>query len=78
MPHAWVEVALTDHQRHILSRIAEGWTDAEIAGEIGISPVTIKHHVRRINNNLSTFSRPHAVAVAMSKGLIPFPQGEHS
>lgn len=60
---------LTGCQRTILELMAEGKTNKVIARELGISPGTVGHHVKRVLRRLSATNRHHAVA--MLRGEMP-------
>jgi DNA-binding NarL/FixJ family response regulator len=61
---------LTDRERDILVLIARGLSNAEIAGELVISPLTAKSHVRNILRKLDCHDRAALVAIAYENGLI--------
>ena len=61
---------LTDRERAILVLVAGGLSNAEIAGELVISPLTAKSHVRNILRKLDCHDRAGLVALAYENGLI--------
>ena len=61
---------LTDRQRHILSSMVKGLTDADIARELGISANGIRNHITAIYGKLGAANRAEAVAIALRKHLI--------
>lgn len=61
---------LTQRERQILSRIANGNTNKQIARLFNISEQTIKNHVSAILRKLSANDRAHAVVLAIRHGLI--------
>ena len=61
---------LTDRERDILVLIARGLSNAEIAGQLVISPLTAKSHVRNILRKLDCHDRAALVAIAYENGLI--------
>jgi DNA-binding NarL/FixJ family response regulator len=61
---------LTDRERDILVLIARGLSNAEIAGQLVISPLTAKSHVRNILRKLDCHDRAGLVALAYESGLI--------
>lgn len=63
-------VPLTQRERQILSRIANGNTNKQIARVFNISEQTIKNHVSAILRKLSANDRAHAVVLAIRHGLI--------
>jgi DNA-binding NarL/FixJ family response regulator len=68
---------LTDRERDILTLIARGLSNDEIAGRLVISPLTAKTHVRNILRKLDRRDRAGLVALAYETGLIePGESGE--
>jgi DNA-binding NarL/FixJ family response regulator len=61
---------LTDRERDILVLVARGLSNAEIAGQLVISPLTAKSHVRNILRKLDCHDRAALVAIAYENGLI--------
>ena len=61
---------LTDREREILMLIARGLTNEEIAGELIISPATVKTHVARIMGKLDAHDRAQLVVCAYESGLV--------
>jgi LuxR family quorum-sensing transcriptional regulator LasR len=59
---------LTPRESEILTWLAHGKTDREIANLVGLSEKTIHHHVERIK--LQARNRTHAVARALQLKLI--------
>jgi len=60
---------LTAREREILSRIASGESNKAIARSLGISPDTVKLHVRHIMSKLGCRSRVVAAVLAAQHGL---------
>jgi len=60
-----VTTPLTQREIQILSYIANGNTNKEVAHILGISDQTIKNHVSAILRKLNANDRAHAVAMAM-------------
>ena len=60
-----VTTPLTQREIQILSYIANGNTNKEVASILGISDQTIKNHVSAILRKLNANDRAHAVAMAM-------------
>ena len=54
----------------ILMLIARGLTNEEIAGELIISPATVKTHVARIMGKLDAHDRAQLVVCAYESGLV--------
>lgn len=61
---------LTDREREVLARIAEGASVADIAASIHLSPSTVKSHLESLYRKLEVSDRAAAVATAMRKGLL--------
>ena len=62
--------ALTARELEILRLIAAGWTNAEIADHLFISPLTCKSHVSRILMKLAARDRIQLVVIAYESGLV--------
>ena len=61
---------LTERERQVLSLIADGRSNQEIAAVLVIAESTAKTHVKAILGKLDAISRTEAVAVAHKRGLI--------
>lgn len=61
---------LTERQTEILSLLADGWTEVEIASKLFVAPGTIRRHVAHCLLVLGARNRVHAVALAMRDGYI--------
>jgi two-component system, NarL family, response regulator LiaR len=59
---------LSSREREVLSLIATGRGNAEIAGELNISPRTVKNHVSSILTKLGVPSRVQAAVYAVRNG----------
>src|SRR6476661_2791482 len=62
---------LTRREQESLRLVAMGMTTAAAAGQLGISPETVRTHVRNAMNKLGARTRAQAIAVAMRDGEIP-------
>jgi DNA-binding NarL/FixJ family response regulator len=61
---------LTEREREIMRLVAEGLSNAEIAGRLVISPLTAKTHVSNVLRKLGCRDRAALVALAYESGLI--------
>jgi len=61
---------LTSREQEVLTWMAKGLSNPEIAERLTISTVTVKFHVSNILSKLGTTSRTKAVAVAVQRDLI--------
>lgn len=61
---------LTAREMEILTYIAQGYLNKQIAVELGISEQTIKNHVTSILRKLNANARTEAVVVAIKQGWI--------
>lgn len=61
---------LTDRELQCLSWVAYGYSDKEIAQEIGCAHDTVRFHIKNIVRKLGAANRTHAVALAIQAGTI--------
>ena len=61
---------VTPRQEEILNLIKSGKTNSEIAELLSCSPWTIKNHIQAILRKLDSNTRTHAIARAMSLGIL--------
>jgi NarL family two-component system response regulator LiaR len=61
---------LTGREVEVLRLLAHGRTNREIAGELVVSPETIKTHVGNILSKLHLAHRTEAVVLALKRGLV--------
>jgi DNA-binding NarL/FixJ family response regulator len=61
---------LTPREIELLTLIAGGSTNAEIAERLFISPLTVKSHVSRILTKMSARDRTQLVVMAYESGLV--------
>jgi DNA-binding NarL/FixJ family response regulator len=62
--------ALTPREREVLTLVAQGMSNVEIAGHLFLSEATVKTHVARILAKLGLRDRVQAVVVAYETRLI--------
>ncbi|MFF3936967.1 response regulator [Streptomyces phaeofaciens] len=60
---------LTSREAQILRLMAEGLSNAELAGLLGIAESTVKTHVKRILHKIGARDRAGAVVIAFRSGL---------
>lgn len=61
---------LTPREQAILSRVAAGWTNREIARHLGLSERTVEYHLERIFQKLGVRNRAEAVREALRHGWL--------
>ncbi|MCB0163320.1 MAG: response regulator transcription factor [Anaerolineae bacterium] len=60
---------LTDREREVLSLMAQGYSNIEIAEAFVLSPKTVRNHVSNIFSKLQVADRGHAIVKAREAGL---------
>ena len=62
--------ALSPRQRDVIALVAEGLTSNAIAERLGVSPETVRTHLRNARLKLGASTKAQAVAIAMLRGEI--------
>lgn len=68
-PTAQAFPELTDRERMVLGRIAEGMDNAEIARDLGLSVKTVRNHASNIFAKLHVAHRAQAIVLAREAGI---------
>lgn len=61
---------ISQREKDILSYLAKGFSNIDIAKSLNVSPETVKMHLKRIYPKLNAEDRAEAVAIAISRGII--------
>jgi DNA-binding NarL/FixJ family response regulator len=61
---------VTEREREVLRRLAQGLSNDQIGAELFISGETVRTHVQKASRKLGAGNRTQAVALAMRAGLI--------
>lgn len=64
---------LSRRESQVLALVASGYSNQEIADELGIAHNTVKNHLRNILSKLKVKNRAQAAAYAVSHGLVSLP-----
>jgi DNA-binding NarL/FixJ family response regulator len=64
------QVALTPREVEVLSLVARGMANKEIAHKLGTASGTVKMHVQNILAKLGAADRTHAVTIALERGIL--------
>jgi DNA-binding CsgD family transcriptional regulator len=59
---------LTARQLEVLRLAADGQTNEQIAGTLGLSPSTVRYHLQNVYRRLNVKARAEAVAEAIRLG----------
>jgi DNA-binding NarL/FixJ family response regulator len=59
---------ITPRELEVLRRVSFGWSNVEIATDLGISAETVRTHVQNTLRGLGARNRAHAVGIALRTG----------
>jgi DNA-binding CsgD family transcriptional regulator len=62
--------SLSERECEVLEQIARGLSIEDIAGNLFLSPHTVRTHIKNILRKMGARTRAHAVAMAISEELI--------
>jgi DNA-binding NarL/FixJ family response regulator len=62
--------ALTPREAEVLTLVAKGLANKEIAARLGTASGTVKMHIQNILAKLGATDRTHAVTIALGRGII--------
>jgi DNA-binding NarL/FixJ family response regulator len=68
-PRPQIFPELTEREREILTLIAQGYNNAEIAEKLFLSPKTVRNHISNIFSKLQVADRAQAILKARDAGL---------
>ena len=64
------QIVLTEREVQVLSFVARGMANKDIANRLGTASGTIKMHVQNILSKLEAADRTHAVTIALERGIL--------
>jgi two-component system NarL family response regulator len=68
---------LTERELEVIRALAQGMSDRQIAGSLGISEKTVRNHTSNIYRKLHIFDRTQAVIYAIREGVIDVEELEY-
>jgi DNA-binding NarL/FixJ family response regulator len=68
---------LTERELEVIRALAQGMSDRQIAGALGISEKTVRNHTSNIYRKLHIFDRTQAVIYAIREGVIDVEELEY-
>ena len=71
--HAAGKGILSPREHQVVELLASGSTGEEVAERLGISPATVRVHVRNATGKLGANTRTQAVAIAVARGEVAAP-----
>ncbi|MBQ0851197.1 response regulator transcription factor [Streptomyces sp. BH-SS-21] len=70
--------ALTEREREVMALAAHGRSNAEIADQLVLSPLTVRSHIQRAMTKLHAHDRAQLVVIAYQSGLVKPPSQPHA
>ncbi len=70
LPEPFPRSALTPREVEVLTLVAKGLANKEIADRLGTASGTVKMHIQNILTKLDASDRTHAVTIALQRGII--------
>ncbi len=70
LPDPFPRAALTPREIEVLTLVAKGLANKEIAEQLGTASGTVKMHIQNILSKLGASDRTHAVTIAIQRGII--------
>jgi DNA-binding NarL/FixJ family response regulator len=64
------QVALTQREVEVLTFVAKGLANKQIADQLGTADGTIRIHIQHILSKLGAADRTHAVTIALQRGIL--------
>jgi DNA-binding NarL/FixJ family response regulator len=61
---------LTDREREVLALVARGWSNAEIAEHLYVTPATAKTHLSRLLTKCGARDRAQLIVIAYESGVV--------
>ena len=65
-----LQVSLSDRELTVVTEVANGLTDKEIARELGLTPNTVKFHLKNVFRKLGVRNRTQAVKISRDMGVL--------
>ncbi len=69
-PPAATPDELTVREHEVITLVAAGWSNREVAERMGLRETTVKLHLKTLSGKLGARNRTHAAVIARDKGLI--------
>ncbi len=70
LPEPVPRAALTTREIEVLTLVARGLSNKEVADRLGTAGGTVKMHIQNILSKLGASDRTHAVTIALQRGII--------